>query len=345
MRSNCAIALGAILLLPWIALSAAQSQTADEKIGQAFRAGQLALQQAQFDQAVECFKKVLQLDPALVEAQVNLGLAYQGLLEYDEATRTLVKALRERPNLPGPNVIVGIDYLKLGSPDKGVSFLQKALKLDPANRDAREALASSYLAQDDFGGAADQFRRIAEMDPDRAEAYFRLGHEYLDLAARLAYRGAHLYRESAWGHRFLGDLLRERERRQEAVDEYQKALASDPLQPGLHAAIGESYLQSQQLPQAETEFRRELELNPKSEAAWLGLANLELIAKQAPAALDSVTKVWEISPEFLGLQRDFPAVKVPGDALGAAVASLRETRRWTGQTFPAGGPVQRQRAQ
>ena len=163
-----------------------------------------------------------------------------------------------------------MDYLKLGSPEKGISFLQKALQLDPSNRDARGALASSYLAQDNFGGAAEQFRRIAALDPDKSEGYFRLGHEYLDLAARLAYRGAHLYRESAWGHRFLGDLLYERERWRQAIDEYQKALAIDPSQPGLHAAIGVSYVHAQKFQQAEAEFRSELQLNPKSEQCMVG---------------------------------------------------------------------------
>jgi tetratricopeptide (TPR) repeat protein len=293
-------------LVSWIAPSAARSQTTEEKIERSFRAGQLALQQGQFAQAAEDFKTVLQLDPALLEAQVNLGLAYQGLLEYGEATRYLAKALSERPNLLGPNLIVGMDYLKLGSPEKGIPFLQAALKLDPSNRDAREALASSYLAQENFGSAAEQFRRIADLTPEKSEAWFKLGHEYLDLAARLAYRGAHLYRDSAWGHRFLGDLLYERARWQDAVAEYQKALAGEPQQAGLHAAIGQAYLQAQKLEQAETEFQTELRLDPKSEVAWLGLANLALARNEVAAALQDLEKVQQISPEFLAAQREFP---------------------------------------
>ena len=223
------------------------------------------MQQGQFARAEEDFKNVLRLDPALLEADVNLGLAYQGLFDYGEATHYLAKALRERPNLVGPNVIVGMDYLKLGSPGKGVPFLQAALKLDPAGRDAREALASAYLEQDNFAAAAEQFRHIAELNPDKSEAWFKLGHVYLDLAARLAYRGAHLYRDSAWGHRFLGDLLFERARWQEAIDEYRKALAIEPGQPGLHAAIGQAYLSAQKPEQAQAEFRMELPL-PKEAA-------------------------------------------------------------------------------
>ncbi len=51
-----------------------------------------------------------------------------------------------------------------------------------------------------------------------------------------------LYPDSPWGHRFLGDMLLERDRWEDAAQEYKKALAIDPRQSGLHTLLGESYL-------------------------------------------------------------------------------------------------------
>jgi tetratricopeptide (TPR) repeat protein len=299
----------------------ATCQTSEEQIELSFRAGQQDLQQREFGRAAEEFKKVLILDPTLVEADVNLGLAYQGLFEYDLATRYLAKGLREKPNLLGPNVIVGMDYLKLGSPEKAIPFLQHALKLDPSNRDAREALASCYLAREDFRNAAEQFRQNALLDSDKSEAWFKLGHEYLDLAARLAYRGAHLYRESAWGHRFLGDLLFQRARWEDAVKEYQKALSSEPKQTGLHTSLGQTYLHEQKLDEAETEFHQELQLDSRNEPAWLGLANLQLARSQPAAALESLGKIWQVSPEFLAVQREFPSIELSPESAKASISA------------------------
>jgi tetratricopeptide (TPR) repeat protein len=282
------------------------------------------MKQGQFSRAAEDFKKVLALDPSLVEAEVNLGLAYQSLFEYDLAVRHLTKALRERPNLPGPTVIVGMDYLKLGSPEKAVPFLLSALKLDPSNREAHQALASSYLGQENFRSAAEEFRQIAVLDSDKSEAWFKLGHEYLDLSARLAYRGAHLYRESAWGHRFLGDLLFQRDRWEDAVKEYQKALAAEPRQPGLHTSLGQAYLHSRKLEEAEAEFRIELQLDARNELAWLGLANLQLARGQATTALESLGKVWESSPEFLVVQRGFPSIELPQEPAKASLSRVQD---------------------
>lgn len=298
-------------------------QSSEEQLEVFFRAGQEALKQGEFVRAAEEFKKVLALDPSLVEAEVNLGLAYQSLFEYDLAVRQLSKALRERPNLLGPTVIVGVDYLKLGSPEKAIPFLQQALKLDPSNREARQALASCYLGQENFRSAAEEFRQIAVLDPDKAEAWFKLGHEYLDLSARLAYRGAHLYRESAWGHRFLGDLLFQRSRWEDAIKEYRKALDAEPRQSGLHTSLGQAFLHAAKLEEAETQFRLELRLDSSDELAWLGLANLQLARGQATAALESLGRIWESSPEFLAVRPGFPSIELPQDSAKASVAHLQ----------------------
>jgi tetratricopeptide (TPR) repeat protein len=313
-----------LILLCSISLTFAAGQTSEEQIERSFHAGQRALQEGSFARAVDEFKKVLALDPTLLEAEVNLGLAYQSLFEYDMAVRYLAKALRERPNLPGPTVIVGMDYLKLGSPEKAIAFLQQGLKLDPSNRDAREALASAYLSQENFRCAAEQFRQIALHEADKSEALFKLGHEYLDLAARLAYRGAHLYHESAWGHRFLGDLLFQRGRWDDALKEYQKALAIEPAQLGLHTSLGQTYLHAQKISDAEKEFRAELLSDSRNEPAWLGLANTQLAENQPKAALESLRKLWAISPEFLAVQPEFPSAELTAESIRASIAGVED---------------------
>src|SRR6202043_1669330 len=250
--------------------------------------------------------KALRERPNLLGPTVIVGMDYlklgspekaipflQRALKLDPSNREAHKALRERPNLLGPTVIVGMDYLKLGSPEKAIPFLQRALKLDPSNREAHQALASSYLGQENFRSAAEEFRQIAALDSDKSEAWFKLGHEYLDLSASLAYRGAHLYRESAWGHRFLGDLLFQRDRWDDASKEFRKALGAEPRQSGLHTSLGQTYLHAGKSQEAETEFRQELQLDSRNELAWLALANMQLARGQATAALESLGKVWE----------------------------------------------------
>ena len=315
--------LALLLALAWVVPCPATGETLEEQEATHFRAGQAALKQGDLAQAAKEFKKVLDLDPSLVEARVNLGLVYHALGEFNLAANNLSIALRQSPNLPGPTVVLGIDYLKLGQTDKAIPVLQKGLRLDSSNLEGRRALARCYLAKADFRHTADEYRELAGLNPDKAEAWYKLGHDYLDLAARLAYRGSHLYRDSAWGHRFLGDNLFQRNRWRDAAQEYQQALTLDPGEPGLHVSLGQAYLQAGKTDQAEAEFHQELKRDPQSELAWLALAETRLVKGQAATALEAVGKAWDVSPEFLALPRKFPSVELSPDAAKALVGDLQ----------------------
>lgn len=286
-----------------------------------------------FTEATQEFKQVLAIDPTLVEAEVNLGLAYQSLSEYRLALQHLTIALRQRPNLLAPNVIVGTDYVKLGSPQKAVPYLRRALKLDPSNHEAHQALASLYVSQDNFQGVAEEYRELATLNPDKSEAWFKLGHEYLDLAARLAYRGARLYHDSPWGHRFLGDLQFARGRWDDAEREYQKALAIEPQQEGLHTALGHAYLQAGEFGKAEQEFRHEIELDETNPLAWLGLAETQLAQNEPGATLDSINKAWQIAPDFVALQTEFPTVAIGPDTAKQAALNINNAAETPAKHF------------
>ena len=316
-----AVALS-LLVLSLLKPGLATGQSSQQDIETSFRAGQAALRQGDFLRATEQFKKVLALDPSLVEAQVNLGLAYQSLLKYDAAVHYLAPALIERPNLAGLNVILGMDYLKLGLPEKAAPYLRRALELNPSSPDAHEAMAVYHLTQENFQGAVEQYRKVAALNSDQAEALFTLGHQYLDMAARLAYRGARLYPDSSWGHRFLGDMLLERDRWEDAAQEYNKALAIEPRQAGLHTLLGDAYLHTGKLEDAETEFRHELQLDSRYERAWLGLANLQLAKGQALEALSSVATVWQNSPEYLKAHPEFPLIELNKEVAQAGISRL-----------------------
>src|SRR5215467_14079643 len=66
------VALAMLLVLSSMVPAPATSQSSEDQIEQSFRAGQQALKQGEFARAAEEFKKVLALDPGLVEAEVNL---------------------------------------------------------------------------------------------------------------------------------------------------------------------------------------------------------------------------------------------------------------------------------
>src|SRR6202042_2580450 len=96
----------------------------------------------------------------------------------------------------------------------------------------------------------------------------------------------------------------------------------EPRQAGLHTLLGEAYLHTGKLDDAETEFRHELALDGRYERAWLGLANLQLAKGQAIEALGSAATVWKNSPEYLKAHPEFPSLVVTKEVAEACIARL-----------------------
>ena len=308
-------------MLGIVAAPPAGAQANEEQEASYFRAGQAALKQGDLTEAAKEFKKVLDLDPNVVEARVNLGLIYHALGDYNQSASNLSVAVAQRPTLAGPTLILGMDYLKLDQVDKAIPMLQQGLRLDPPNLEAHRALSQCYLAKSDFLHTSAEYLELARLNPDKADALYKLGHDYINLAARMAFRGAQVYSGSPWGNRFLGDTLYQRNRWADAAEEYQKALALGPQQPGLRVALGRAYLMAGKVDQAREEFQPELQRDGRSEEAWLGLAETHLLNGQATDALGAVEKIWGISPEFLALPRLFPSMELPRES---ALTMLRD---------------------
>lgn len=300
-------------------------QPAEEVIATHFQAGQQAIKRGQLELAVTEFNKVLILSPDLAEAQVNLGLAYHLLGQYADSTAVLAKVARRQPDLAPANLFLGIGYLKLGSPRKALAPLEQVVRVDPGNREARRALAACRLAVDDYRDAARQFQALFPLEPEKPEAWYRLGRDYTDAASRLVRRMSLDHRRTAWGHRLAGDLYYQTERWEMAAQEYLEALAVDRAQAGLYAALASAYLHRAKPLEARAEFGRELERNPEDEHARLGLAEVSLAAGELDAAWEQIDHLWRNSPEFLAAQSDFPRIDLGGDVAQRMIAGFHRS--------------------
>lgn len=303
----------------------ATSATLEEQVAAHFRAGQQALKLGQFVRAVEEFKKVLALDPDLVEARANLGLAYYLSGDYDLAVTELARVLRERPNLVAANLFLGLSYLKLGQPEKAIPRLEEASRADPSNREARRALASGHLARDDYRAAAKEFRVLFSQQTDKAEAWYQLGRDYLQLSTRLAARMATAYRDTAWAHQLAGNVLALRDLWNDAASEYRQALEAGPHQVGLQASLGTAFLRLRKLAEAEAAFLAELQLDANNEQALLGLAELSVARGDTEAALRWIEKLSDGAPDFFRALRELPTVGISPQQANSLIDGLQAT--------------------
>ena len=341
-----------VLAAAWLAVSAfAQADDRSrEAVMARFAAGGKAMQAGQFAAAEMEYRAALAVLSDLAEVRANLGLVLFLQGKFAESVSELERVASERPELPAAHLFLGLGHLKLGSPAKAIPPLQRSLEDSPANLEARRALAACYLAQADYAGAVREFQAGFSYTPDKAEGWFRLGRDYMNLMSELAGSLVIGRPDSVWASRLGADMLGLSQAWEAAASYYEAALAKDPDLPGLHGSAGGAYLRVGDLSAAEQHFQAELRVAPRSERALLGLAELDLASGDAASALDRVARIWATNPLTLANGTDFPARPIPPDSALKLIGRLPRadggpSRFLQAKLFEAAGHADRARLQ
>jgi tetratricopeptide (TPR) repeat protein len=121
-----------------------------------------------------------------------------------------------------------------GELPKAASIYRRALELNPSLQIARRALAMALLESGKSDEAIDVLLDALKTDPRDHEALVILGNHYArqdeqhDVALSLIRRACEVAPEDPVAHNSLGALLLEKDQAEEAVKEFDAALAQDP---------------------------------------------------------------------------------------------------------------------
>ena len=132
-------------------------------------------------QAVDEFKKALDLAPGSVRERVNYGLA---LLRAGDATRgveELEKAQKHDPKLPYTWFNLGIAFKKQGDLEKALEQFQGMAKLVPNEPVTHYQLGSILKAQGEQAAAVKEFEAARNLNPRLAAPHFQLYGLYRQL--------------------------------------------------------------------------------------------------------------------------------------------------------------------
>jgi len=106
-------------------------------------------QQKKFDEAINCYKKALEIDPENSHILYNLAVVYLEINQPYRALECAKKALTRDPDLPlkGANIAYNLAYIyyKGRNTLKAKTYVNLALKQDPKHERARKLLAKLKL--------------------------------------------------------------------------------------------------------------------------------------------------------------------------------------------------------
>jgi superkiller protein 3 len=104
--------------------------------------GYVIEKQGRIYEAIEHYKKALEIDPTYLLPRYNLGLKYLMLNSRDEAIEQFQEVLKIEPFFKETFYHLGRAYIAKGDLKNAVFYLQKELKNNPGNLDAQYLLAS-----------------------------------------------------------------------------------------------------------------------------------------------------------------------------------------------------------
>ena len=212
----------------------AQLSPADEEfISVHFQAAKMAEDRANFAEAIDNYRRILDKHPSAVpEIYQNLGLvAYLGK-RYSEAIDAFERGLKLRPGMVGSRLFLGASYVLLGRPEQALPHLRYAHKARPTTETAM------YL-----GLALHGLRRYEQATPFFSFAlprslnrdYFLhlLGVSYLKQSEQLSNALSLHFPESKHEHIMLAKIVDAQQLYQISAKEYLEAGKLDPMNAAL----------------------------------------------------------------------------------------------------------------
>jgi tetratricopeptide (TPR) repeat protein len=217
--------------------------------------------EGKYEEAVPAYRKALALTPRLPGLQINLGLALFKQAHFQEAIPPLLAAATETPSDNRPKLLLGMSYYGAAHYPQAIPYLQLAVTASPGNLGIQTALAQSCLWAAQYSCALEQYKAILQQNPDSGEAYM-----------------------------IAGEALDGQNDTVGAIAQFRAAEKAAPNTPELHFGLGYLLWKSNQLDEAEREFKLELALDPNHVQALTYLADMALKRGDNAAAQAYLTR-------------------------------------------------------
>ena len=193
-------------------------------------------------EAVEAYRRALEIQPRNPRAAYNLGISLQALGCVDEAIEAYRRALDSQPDLHDAANNLGSALYDRGHLEEAVKAYHHALTVQPAFAEAENNLGNALRAQGKLNEAIAAFRRALDLKPEYPEAASNLGLAFhatgrLEEAAE-AYRRALAVREEfAEAENNLGNALLAQGDHEGPSSAYHRALALRPSYVSAHSNL------------------------------------------------------------------------------------------------------------
>ncbi len=296
------------------------------------RQGDEHLKLARLDDAAECYRRAISVNPANVDACVGLGYVLSEQRQYREAGECLRRALSMNSENADAHYILGTIAASQSDHAGAIDHFTRALEVKPDFEFAHRDLFAASFNSGRIGVAKDALRRAISLYPESAEYQFYLGNvfrheEDFENAVACYQKALALQPGSAESHKSMADVLSKQGQLARAAEAYQKAIWFEPDFVDAHIDLG-SLMQTQgRFDQAASCYQRAIELKPEHAAVRISLGNVLQKLGRTDEAIVCYRRVVASEPKNAPAHQFLGNALVEQGAIQEAVACYEQVLR------------------
>jgi predicted Zn-dependent protease len=236
------------------------------------------------------------------------GLAgMEGLADYAQenlksADVAFAAALKENPNDLESAQMRGLTLFRLGRPADAIPLLELASSKGSLGKaDPNYILALCYMDTRHYDEARHAFAAQFGFPPDSAEAYLvaarmLLRREFLPIAQSFAEKSIQLEPSLPLAHELLGEIALAGDHLDDAISEFEKEKAHDPLEASIYDRLGDAYSRAAKYDDAQRSLQEAVLLEPNSTGPYILLGKTMLKKGDPIAAVTYLQHAEQMDP-------------------------------------------------
>ena len=272
------------------------------------------LGEKRYDEAIEQYRKIIELRPNEFLGYINLGAALAGKGDPAAAIEQYERALQLRADDPRLQRNLGQALLATGKIDEAIARFERALELRSRNDPRDETpelqleLGNALLQKGDVTEAMARYRRALELRPNF-------------VAARAN----------------LGSALVKQGRRTEAIAELRAALALEPNDAATHNNLANALLQQGAADEARRHFEEAKRLNPGGDVSadvYTNAGNAALQKRDIDGAISNYRQALAIRPNYAEAHSNLGTAFLLQGNVAEAIREFETTLALAPQSLP-----------
>jgi len=243
---------------------------------------QRLLDQGQLDEALNATDVLTRERPEPQGVECLRGKAFYLKANLEDADGALQKAIAQDPNDKEALQIRGVTLFKMGHPQEAIPLLEQAHgNLISLNIDGRYVLALCYMTAHRYDESRHYFATLYGLQADTASSYLLFARMLLrwqnpSAAQEMARKALALNPDLPLAHLVAGQVALGDGNFDDALREFLREAAINPMYGSVYDRLGDAYLQKNQYEKAREALNRALLLEPDTTGPYILLGQVLL---------------------------------------------------------------------